>query len=166
MMFLTPEQAASLVENAPRGATIYLVGIGGCGMSALAHLLLDLGFRVAGSDLEANDFTRGLQERGATIHAGHTAAQLIEARPMMVVYSSAVRLSNPELGAAEKAQLPVARRAVLLSALLGTQQGIAVAGMHGKTTTTALLAFALDHLSANPSFAVGACVPQFARHAR
>ncbi len=166
MVLLTPEQAASLLESAPRGATLYLVGIGGCGMSALGHLVLDLGFRVVGSDLETSGFTRGLEQRGATVHRGHAASQLLDARPVLVVYSSAVRLTNPELHAAGELQTPVARRAVLLAALLRRQRGIAVAGMHGKTTTTALLAFALDHLSANPSFAVGACVPQFARHAR
>src|SRR5213593_4799098 len=100
MVLLTPEQAASLLESAPRGATIYLVGIGGCGMSALGHLLLDLGFRVVGSDLETSGFTRGLEQRGATVHTGHASSQLLDARPMLVVYSSAVRLSNPELHAA------------------------------------------------------------------
>ena len=166
MMLLTPEQAANLLESAPRGAAIYLVGIGGCGMSGLGHLLVDLGFKVIGSDLETGVFTRGLQERGATVHVGHEAGQLFNARPLLVVYSSAVRMTNPELRAAEQLRTPMVMRGVLLAALLRRQRGIAVAGMHGKTTTTALLAFALDHLSANPSFAVGACVPQFARHAR
>ena len=166
MVLLTPEQAASLLEAAPRGATVYLVGIGGCGMSALAHLLLDAGFRVAGSDLEASAFTRELEQRGVRIHLGHAASQVLEARPALVVYSSAVRLTNPELQAAGQLQAPLARRAVLLAALMHRQRGLAVAGMHGKTTTAALLAFALDQLSANPSFAVGAPVPQLSRHAR
>jgi len=166
MVLLTPEQAASLLESAPRGATIYLVGIGGCGMSALAHLLLDAGFRVVGSDVEASAFTRELEQRGAGIHLGHAASHVLEARPALVVYSSAVRLTNPELQAAGQIQAPLARRAVLLAALMHRQRGLAVAGMHGKTTTTALLAFALDQLSASPSFAVGAPVPQLSRHAR
>ncbi len=166
MVLLTPDQAASLLESAPRGATIYLVAIGGCGMSGLAHLLLDAGFRVAGSDLEASAFTRELLQRGARIHLGHAVSQVLEARPALVVYSSAVRLTNPELQAAAQVQAPLARRAVLLAALMHRQRGLAVAGMHGKTTTTALLAFALEQLSANPSFAVGAPVPQLLRHAR
>lgn len=166
MLLMTPAQVAALLEAAKPGATIYLVGAGGCGMSALGHLLLDLGFRVAGSDLEASEFTRGLLERGARILVGHAAVQFHEARPALVIYSSAVRLTNPELQAAEQSHVPVARRAIVLAALMHRQRGIAVAGMHGKTTTAALLAFALDHLSANPSFAVGARVPQFARHAR
>jgi UDP-N-acetylmuramate--alanine ligase len=166
MVLLNPDQAASLLESASRGAMIYLVGIGGCGMSALGHLLLDAGFHVAGSDLEASAFTRELEQRGARIHLGHAASQVLEARPVLVVYSSAVRLTNPELEAAAQIQAPLARRAVLLAALMHRQRGLAVAGMHGKTTTTALLAFALEQLSASPSFAVGAPVPQLSRHAR
>src|SRR5882672_773411 len=157
---------STLLESAPAGSTAYLVGIGGCGMSGLAHLLLDLGWRVAGSDLVAGDETRQLQERGARIHLGHSAEQLAVARPALVVYSSAIRLDNPELQAAEQRQIPIARRAVLLAALVNRQRGICVAGMHGKTTTSALLAFALENLSADPSYAVGALVPQLRRHAR
>src|SRR4030095_1970691 len=103
---------------------------------------------------------------GAAIHLGHHAEQLVVARPALVIYSSAIRLDNPELQAAEQRQIPIARRAVLLAALVNCQRGICVAGMHGKTTTSALLAFALENLSANPSYAVGALVPQLSRHAR
>ena len=166
MVPLTTTQVGTLLESAPAGSTAYLVGIGGCGMSGLAHLLLDLGWRVAGSDLVAGDETRQLQERGARIHLGHSAEQLAVARPALVVYSSAIRLDNPELQAAEQRQIPIARRAVLLAALVNRQRGICVAGMHGKTTTSALLTFALENLSANPSYAVGALVPQLRRHAR
>jgi UDP-N-acetylenolpyruvoylglucosamine reductase len=166
MVPLTAAQVSILLDSAPTGSTAYLVGIGGCGMSGLAHLLLDLGWRVAGSDLVAGDETRQLQERGAAIHLGHHAEQLAAARPALVIYSSAMRLDNPELQAAEQRQIPIARRAVLLAALVNRQRGICVAGMHGKTTTSALLAFALENLSANPSYAVGALVPQLRRHAR
>jgi len=166
MVPLTTDQVSTLLESAPAGSTAYLVGIGGCGMSGLAHLLLDFGWRVAGSDLVAGDETRELRERGATIHLGHQAEQLIAARSALVIYSSAIRLDNPELQAAEQRQIPIVRRAVLLAALVNRQRGICVAGMHGKTTTSALLAFALENLSANPSYAVGALVPQLRRHAR
>jgi UDP-N-acetylenolpyruvoylglucosamine reductase len=166
MVPLTTDQVSTLLDSAPAGSTAYLVGIGGCGMSGLAHLLLDLGWRVTGSDLVAGDETRQLQERGATIHLGHHTEQLIAARPAVVIYSSAIRLDNPELQAAEQRQIPIARRAILLAALVNRERGICVAGMHGKTTTSALLAFALENLSANPSYAVGALVPQLRRHAR
>ncbi len=166
MVPLNSAQLGQLLETASPGSTVYLVGIGGCGVSGLAHLLLDLGFRVVGSDLAANEETRQLAERGATIHLGHHAEQLAAAHPILVAYSSAIRLDNPELKAAERLQIPLARRALLLAALVHRQRGICVAGMHGKTTTSALLAFALENLGANPSYAIGALVPQLARHAR
>ena len=166
MVPLATDQVSTLLASAPGGSTAYLVGIGGCGMSGLAHLLLDLGWRVAGSDLVAGDETRQLQERGATIHIGHHAEQLVATRPALVIYSSAIRLDNPELEAAEQRQIPIVRRAVLLAALVNRQRGICVAGMHGKTTTSALLAFALEKLGANPGYAIGALVPQLPRHAR
>ena len=166
MVPLNSAQIGQLLETASPGSTVYLVGIGGCGVSGLAHLLLDLGFRVVGSDLAANEETRQLAERGATIHLGHHAEQLAAAHPILVAYSSAIRLDNPQLQAAERLQIPLARRALLLAALVHRQRGVCVAGMHGKTTTSALLAFALENLGANPSYAIGALVPQLARHAR
>ena len=166
MVPLNSAQIGQLLETASPGSTVYLVGIGGCGVSGLAHLLLDLGFRVVGSDLAANEEARQLAERGATIHLGHHAEQLAAAHPILVAYSSAIRLDNPELKAAERLQIPLARRALLLAALVHRQRGVCVAGMHGKTTTSALLAFALENLGANPSYAIGALVPQLARHAR
>ncbi len=166
MVPLNSAQIGQLLETASPGSTVYLVGIGGCGVSGLAHLLLDLGFRVVGSDLAANEEARQLADRGATIHLGHHAEQLAAAHPILVAYSSAIRLDNPELKAAERLQIPLARRALLLAALVHRQRGVCVAGMHGKTTTSALLAFALENLGANPSYAIGALVPQLARHAR
>jgi UDP-N-acetylmuramate--L-alanine ligase/UDP-N-acetylenolpyruvoylglucosamine reductase len=135
-------------------------------MSGLGHLLLDLGHRVVGSDLCANEEVQQLVARGAAIRVGHDAGHLQEAQPVLVVYSSAIRLDNPELHAAGQLRLPIVRRAVLLAALLHRQRAICVAGMHGKTTTTALLAYALEQLSVRPSYAVGALVPQLERHAR
>jgi UDP-N-acetylenolpyruvoylglucosamine reductase len=166
MLQLDSTQVSRLLETAPSRAAVYLIGAGGCGVSGLGHLLLDLGLRVFGSDLVANEETRQLQERGACIYQGHASEQLKAAHPILVVYSSAIRLDNPELEVAEKLQIPIVRRAVMLAALVQRRQTICVAGMHGKTTTTALLAFALNQFSANPSYAVGARVPQLPRHAR
>lgn len=165
MMALTPAQTDTLLRQNP-GATAYLVGIGGCGMSGLAHLLLDLGYRVVGSDLVSNAETRELSARGAQVYAGHAASQLSSAAPVLVVYSSAIRTENPEVQEARRMGLPIIRRAVLLAALAHRQATVCVAGMHGKTTTTALLAYALENLKANPGYAVGALVPQLRRHAR
>lgn len=163
---LNPAQVNELLREARAQAVIYLIGAGGCGMSGLGHLLLDLGFRVAGSDLAANEEIRQLRLRGAEIQMGHDPAQLRAAQPILVVYTSAVRRDNPELQTAEQLRLPIVRRAVLLAALLQRQNGICVAGMHGKTTTSAWLAFALEQLGARPSYAIGALVPQLIPHAR
>jgi UDP-N-acetylmuramate--L-alanine ligase/UDP-N-acetylenolpyruvoylglucosamine reductase len=162
---LNPQCVDELLQAAPGGA-VYLVGAGGCGMSGLGHLLLDLGHGVVGSDLSANEEVRQLRSRGAQIHAGHDGEQIQTSRPALVVYSSAIRSDNPELSAARELKIPIVRRATLLAALLHRQRGICVAGMHGKTTTSALLAFALEQLNARPSYAIGALVPQLGRHAR
>ena len=166
MAALSPDQINELLDRAGTGAAVYLVGIGGCGMSGLGHLLLDIGFRVAGSDLFINEEIRQLRARGAAIEQGHTPARLIDKGAVLVVYSSAVRRDNPELEAAMERNIPVVRRALLLAALLRRQRGICIAGMHGKTTTAALLAFALENLQVRPSYAIGGLVPQFPRHAR
>ena len=166
MNSLSSDQVHALLASSGREAVVYLIGAGGCGMSGLGHLLLDLGHRVAGSDLVLNEEVRQLNARGAQIFAGHADAQLAEVQPHLVVYSSAIRSNNPELLAAQQQQIPIIRRAVLLAALLHRQRGICVAGMHGKTTTTALLAYVLDQLGEHPSYAVGAQVPQLDRPAR
>ena len=166
MSHLTSDQIDELLRANGSDATVYLIGAGGCGMSGLGHLLLDLGHRVAGSDVACNEEVQQLRARGAEIHLGHHAEQLTASSPVLVVYSSAIPLDNPELQAAQQSQIPIVRRAALLAALVHRQRGICVAGMHGKTTTTSLLAFALQNLSANPSHAVGALVPQLKRHAR
>ena len=166
MTRIDPSQVSAILREAPPGGTVHLIGAGGCGMSGLGHLLLDLGFGVSGSDLCANEDVEILRRRGARIAVGHAATHLGDPPPFLVVYSSAIRLENPEILAAQQRQLPLARRASLLAALVRRQRGICVAGMHGKTTTTSLLAFALEKLQAEPSFAIGATVPQLPRHAR
>jgi UDP-N-acetylmuramate-alanine ligase len=161
-----PEQINALLGHAGRGSTVYLAGIGGCGVSGLAHLLLDAGHRVVGSDLVENEEIRQLRGRGAEIHLGHCAQQVRAAKPVLLVHSPAIRADNPELCSAREMNLPVVRRAFLLAALVNSQRGICVAGMHGKTTTSALLAFALEKLGVQPSYAIGAIVPQLFAHAR
>src|SRR5438067_7994171 len=163
---LTPGQVSELLQAAGPASMVYLIGAGGCGMSGLGQLLLDLRHHVAGSDLVSNTEIGQLRRRGATIHIGHDAGQLRAAHPCLTVCSSAIRSDNPELRAAQELKVPIVRRATLLAALVQRQCGICVAGMHGKTTATALLSFALEQLHARPSYAVGALVPQLGRHAR
>lgn len=164
-MTLSSQQTDELLQSQP-GAVVFLVGIGGCGMSGLAHLLLDLGYRVAGSDLATNDETRQLTARGAQVFPTHSGEHIVGLAPFLVAYSSAIRADNPELLEAHKLNVPIVRRAVLLAALAHRCSAVCVAGMHGKTTTSALLAYALESLHATAPYAVGALVPQLKRHAR
>jgi UDP-N-acetylmuramate--alanine ligase len=163
---LQPDQVDSLLRAAGPGSAVHLVGAGGCGVSGLGHLLLDLGYLVTGSDLVHNEEIGRLQARGAQIRTGHDGDFVRAIRPVLVVHTSAVGPGNPELVAAQQLGIPVVRRAILLAAMLHRQRGICVAGMHGKTTTSAWLTFALEALDARPSFAVGGSVSQLPRHAR
>ena len=166
--FTSAQLDAWLVSAAEstKGRAVHLVGIGGCGMSGLAHLLLDLGFAVSGSDLQENAEVRQLRERGAQVFEGHSPDAMREVAPALVIYSSAIRLDNPELELTEQLEIPVVRRAAMLAAMLNRRHGVCVAGMHGKTSTAALLAHTLETLGAQPGYAIGAIVPQLGRHAR
>ena len=116
------------------GMSIHIVGIGGAGMSAIARVLLGRGFRVSGSDMQANAQTASLAAEGARVFVGHDAAHVAGAE--LLVISSAVPEANPEWAAARANGLPVLKRADLLGQLMRGTIGIAIAGTHGKTTTT------------------------------
>ena len=143
---------------------LHLVGIGGSGMSAIAWVLLERGFTVSGSDLQANDLTRALEAAGATVYLGHAVAQIAGADA--VVVSSAVPEDNVEVSAARSAGLPVLKRADFLGRLMAEQVGIAVAGTHGKTTTTSLIAYLLLQAGRDPSVVVGGVLPGLGRNGR
>src|SRR4051812_19132908 len=163
----TPDaEAISKLLRSSSGRKIYLIGAGGCGMSGLGHLLLDSGHEVYGSDLVWSEELRQLAARGARVQVGHDSQQLTAVNPELVVYSPAVRVDNPELKEARALGIPIVRRAFVLAALVNGHKGICVAGMHGKTTTTALLAFALERLHSTFGYAVGGLIPQMDRHAR
>jgi len=133
--------------------SIHFVGVGGVGMSGIAEVLLDSGFEVTGSDLRDNDYTRRLAEKGAKIYVGHEAAQVTDAD--VVVFSSAVPPSNPELIAARRSGVPVIPRAAMLGELMRLKDGIAIAGSHGKTTTTSLVATVLRGAGLDPTVVIG-----------
>lgn len=133
--------------------TLHFIGIGGSGMSGIAEVLLNQGYRVQGSDLQASAVTRRLEELGARIFLGHEADQVEGADA--VVVSSAVKPDNPELRAARTAKVPVVPRALMLSELMRMKQGIAIAGTHGKTTTTSLAASILAEAGMDPTFVIG-----------
>jgi UDP-N-acetylmuramate--alanine ligase len=132
---------------------IHFVGIGGSGMNGIAEVLLNLGFRVSGSDLAESAVTQRLQTLGAAIHQGHDAKNLHHADA--VVISTAVKADNPEVVAAREQRIPVVPRAVMLAELMRLRQGIAVAGTHGKTTTTSLVTTVLAKGGYDPTFVIG-----------
>jgi UDP-N-acetylmuramate--alanine ligase len=132
---------------------IYFVGIGGIGMSGIAEILLNQGFRVSGSDLTTTEVTRHLAEVGATVYEGHNPDNLHDVD--VLVYSSAVSQDNPEVVAAMERKIPVIRRAEMLAEVMRLHHGIAVAGTHGKTTTTSMLGMVLIEGAKDPTVIVG-----------
>ncbi len=144
--------------------TIHLVGIGGAGMSGIAELLLNLGYRVSGSDLRRSPIVERLERLGARIWIGHRAENIGEAD--VVVFSTAVRPENPELVAARQRQIPVIPRAEMLAELMRLKYSIAVAGSHGKTTTTSMIATVLAHAGLDPTIVVGGRLRALDSHAK
>ncbi|NBU58809.1 MAG: UDP-N-acetylmuramate--L-alanine ligase [Betaproteobacteria bacterium] len=132
---------------------VHFVGIGGTGMSGIAEVLLNLGYQVSGSDIANGAATRRLSNLGAHICIGHDAANIAGADA--VVVSTAVSADNPEVAAAHTARIPVVPRALMLAELMRLRQGIAVAGTHGKTTTTSLVASVLAAGGLDPTFVIG-----------
>ncbi|MEY3670313.1 MAG: hypothetical protein RL258_1709 [Pseudomonadota bacterium] len=133
--------------------TLHFVGMGGAGMSGIAEVLLNQGYRVQGSDLAENAAVRQLVAQGARFFLGHDAAHVAGAD--VVVISSAVKADNPEVRAARATKTPVVPRALMLAELMRMKQGIAVAGTHGKTTTTSLVASVLAEAGMDPTFVIG-----------
>jgi len=132
---------------------IHFIGIGGSGMSGIAEVLVNLGFNVTGSDLASNSVTARLQAAGATVFQGHQKENLTNAD--VVVVSSAVNEANPEVKEARARNIPVVPRALMLAELMRFRQGIAVAGTHGKTTTTSLIASILAEAGMDPTYVIG-----------
>ncbi|HEX9193985.1 MAG TPA: UDP-N-acetylmuramate--L-alanine ligase [Burkholderiales bacterium] len=143
---------------------IHFVGIGGSGMSGIAEVLINLGYQVSGSDLAANGATERLAGLGAKVLLGHKAENAASADA--VVVSSAVKPDNPEVSAARTRRIPVVPRALMLAELMRLKQGIAVAGTHGKTTTTSLIASVLAEGGLDPTFVIGGRLNSAASNAR
>lgn len=147
-----------------RAKRIHFIGIGGIGMSGIAELLVNLGYEVSGSDMRRTDITDRLKTLGARIAEGHDARHLGNAEA--VVYSSAVKASNPEMVEARLRQLPLVPRAEILAELMELRQSIAVAGAHGKTTTTSMIALVLDAAGFDPTAVIGGRLTAFRSNAR
>ncbi len=142
---------------------IHFVGIGGIGMSGIAELLLNLGYRVSGSDVKASDITANLARLGGSIHVGHRAEQIAGAD--VVVISSAIDRQNPEVAAAQQAAIPVIPRAEMLAELMRLKYSVAIAGAHGKTSTTSLVANVLAGGGLDPTVVIGGKLKSIGRNA-
>jgi UDP-N-acetylmuramate--alanine ligase len=143
---------------------IHFVGIGGAGMGGIAEVLLNLGYEVQGSDLRPGPMVHRLESIGARVMLGHSAAHLENVD--VVVVSSAVPLDNPEVVEAQRRRIPVVKRAEMLAELMRFRYGIAVAGTHGKTTTTSLVASVLGEAGLDPTFVIGGRLNSANTHAR
>ena len=143
---------------------VHFIGVGGIGMSGIAELLVNLGFKVSGSDMQRTDITDRLESLGARVSLGHDARNVSDAE--VVVYSSAVRATNPEIAAARARGVAVVPRAEILAELMELRQGIAVAGAHGKTTTTSMIALVLDIAGLDPTVVIGGRVSSFGSNAK
>ncbi len=138
---------------------VHFVGIGGMGMSGIAEVLLNRGYRVSGSDIQENEITKHLAKQGATISYGHNADNLRDAE--VVVTSTAIKGYNPEVEAAHARRIPVIPRAEMLGELMRSKTGITVAGSHGKTTTTTMIAHVLTKAGLDPTAVIGGRVNSF-----
>lgn len=160
-----PDPVKAEIPKAETAKThLHFVGIGGIGMSGIAQVFFNQGYRVSGSDIAESESTKKLQELGIEIHLGHQASHIAGAQ--VVVTSSAVKADNPEVTEAKKHRVPVIPRAEMLGELMRGKTGIAVAGTHGKTTTTSLLATILTHAGKDPTLVIGGRVDSLGGNAK
>lgn len=143
---------------------VHFIGIGGIGMSGIAEILLSLGYKVSGSDMSPSANTEKLKELGAEVHIGHSKENMSDVT--VVVYSSAINESNPEMKKSVEEKIPVMRRAEMLAELMRLKKGVAVAGTHGKTTTTSILATILEESRFEPTYIIGGIVENLDGHAK
>ena len=143
---------------------IHFVGIGGIGMSGIAELLANFGYAVSGSDAKRSETTARLEQFGITVHEGHQAGHVGDAE--VVVVSSAVKRTNPEVAEATRRGIPVIPRAEMLAELMRLRYGIAIAGAHGKTTTTSMVALILERAGLDPTAVIGGRLSAFGSNAR
>ncbi|MGS0680027.1 UDP-N-acetylmuramate--L-alanine ligase [Shewanella sp. 125m-7] len=157
-------QLRSMIPEMRRVKHIYFVGIGGAGMGGIAEVLVNEGYKLSGSDIAESPVTERLAQLGATIYIGHDASQVKGVD--VVVVSTAISADNPELVAAKELRIPVVRRAEMLAELMRYRHGVAVAGTHGKTTTTSLIASVYAQAERDPTFVIGGLLNSAGTNAR
>ena len=158
-----------MIEKNPEIADVtsaHFIGIGGAGMSGIALVLHERGCRVTGSDLKSSHYVRELEAAGIDVRVGHEADTIDEVSPQVVVTSTAIPETNPEVMRARELGIPIWPRAKMLSWLSGTQRTVAVAGTHGKTTTSSMVATMLDKMGLDPSFLIGGVVEGYDTNGR
>lgn len=164
MSTMIKQNKSSNVPEMRRIKTIHFVGIGGAGMCGIAEVLLNQGYTITGSDIKESAVTKRLVSLGATVFIGHREENVVSAD--VVVYSSAVNAANPELSAARAAGRPIIPRAEMLAELMRYRHGIAIAGTHGKTTTTSLVASIFAEAGLDPTFVIGGLLNSAGANAR
>lgn len=147
-----------------RSEHVHFVGIGGYGMSAIARVMLDMGYQVSGSDVSSQELTQRLRDRGAQVFQGHEAHQVDGAD--VVVYSTALPQDNVELREARARKIPVIHRSQMLARLMADRVGVAVTGAHGKTTTTSMIAYVMEQCGLDPTFVIGGVVSNIGDNAK
>lgn len=157
-------KASSLKKKISSGKEVHFVGIGGTGMSAIAKILIGSGYKISGSDLNSNGLVQRLKAQGAAIYKGHRAGNI--KRPDLVIVSSAIAQDNPELREARRKNIPVHSRAWMLGALMKNSEGIAVAGTHGKTTTTSMIGLCFEKAGKDPTILIGGEYNDFGGNAK
>ena len=158
------KQFRKIIPEMRRVRRIHFVGIGGAGMGGIAEVLVNEGYRVSGSDIARNAVIDRLESLGTQIYIGHTEASVKDAD--VVVVSTAINASNPEIKAAKESRIPVVRRAEMLAELMRYRHGIAIAGTHGKTTTTSLIASIYAQADRDPTFVIGGLLNSAGTNAR
>ncbi|NCB61952.1 MAG: UDP-N-acetylmuramate--L-alanine ligase, partial [Gammaproteobacteria bacterium] len=154
----------TMIPEMRRVRRIHFIGIGGAGMGGIAEVLANEGYQISGSDIANNRVTEHLASLGAEIHIGHKAENVQGAS--VVVVSTAIHADNPEVMAAHELRIPVVRRAEMLAELMRYRHGIAIAGTHGKTTTTSLIASVYAQAGADPTFVIGGLLNSAGTNAR
>lgn len=157
-------QLRTIIPEMRRVKHIYFIGIGGAGMGGIAEVLVNEGYQLSGSDIAENAVTQRLASIGVTVHIGHKAEQVDGVD--VVVVSTAVDADNPEIVAAKEARIPIVRRAEMLAELMRYRHGVAVAGTHGKTTTTSLIASVYGQAERDPTFVIGGLLNSAGTNAR